>query len=198
MGRQNNTTVAVSRFKPVQCIACRFLTVTLCVVCRSSSWVSFGKSDFQEKHFKISFMQSLLFNWFLKVLSVPKFLYIQCDKFTKLVAYLGCCGHRLAVKKKKKKKKHVFILFACLYIILTVSVSPTPLAMYIQTKTNVSQTLFSVSHSENTARHNASERCTSEVLFTFFAVNTKRSIAKYMIQPHTRLRVCVWYNITAP
>ena len=36
MGRQNNTAVAVSPFKPVQCIVCRFLTVTLCVACRSS------------------------------------------------------------------------------------------------------------------------------------------------------------------
>ena len=62
MGSQNNTAVAVSRFKPVQCIGCRFLTVTLCVACRSSfimSVASFGKSDFQEKNFKISFMQSL-------------------------------------------------------------------------------------------------------------------------------------------
>ena len=50
------------------------------------SWVSFSKSDFQKKNFKISFMQSLLFNWFLKFWQCL-FLYVQCDKFTKLVTY---------------------------------------------------------------------------------------------------------------
>ena len=91
------------------------------------SWVSFGKSDFQEKHFKISFMQSLLFNWFLKVLSVP-FKYSMWQVYKKLVAYLGCCGHRRAVIIKKKKSMF-FMLYACLCLYL-VSVSPTP--MYIQ------------------------------------------------------------------
>ena len=35
MGCQNNTAVAVSQFKPVQCVACQFFTVTLCVARRS-------------------------------------------------------------------------------------------------------------------------------------------------------------------
>ena len=66
------------------------------------SWVSFGKSDFQEKHFKVSFMQSLLFNWFLKFCQCL-FLLIQCDKFTKLVTYIQhCMDLQLAVDPYKK------------------------------------------------------------------------------------------------
>ena len=52
MGCQNNTAVTVSRFKPIQCIACRFLRwLYVSRVDPLLSWVSFGKSNFQEKTF---------------------------------------------------------------------------------------------------------------------------------------------------
>ena len=102
-------------------------SVTLCVACRSSFDMSVvcmsDNSDFREKHFKISHMQSLLFNWFLKFCQCL-FLYIQCDKFTKLVAYLGCCGHRRGApcckkqnkNKKQKQNKTCFFYTVCMFV----------------------------------------------------------------------------------
>ena len=147
MGHQNNTVVTVSRFKPVQCIACRFLMVTLCVACRSSFVMSVvWQVKFREKCFKISFMQSLLFNWFLKFCQCL-FLYIQCDKFTKLVTYYKahCCGDRRAVKKKKKKKTCMFVFK--LYLQFLLHQHQCTKLMF----PNISP--FSVSHSENTPRY---------------------------------------------
>ena len=68
MGCQNNTAVAVSRFKPIQCIACWFLQwLYVSRVDPLLSWVSFGKSDFQEKHFYNQLHAIPIVNWFLKV-----------------------------------------------------------------------------------------------------------------------------------
>ena len=51
MGCQNNTAVTVSRFKPVQCVACRFFTVTLCIARRSFFVIMwFGMSDYQQEN----------------------------------------------------------------------------------------------------------------------------------------------------
>ena len=86
MGCKNNTTVAVSRFKTVQCVACRFFTVTLCVACRSLlSCVWIGMSDFQEKHFKIRFMRSLIVELLLKALlvSIPLQYGMDCSLLEK-------------------------------------------------------------------------------------------------------------------
>ena len=104
-GCQNNTAVAVSRFKPIQCIACRFLRwLYVSRVDPLLSWVSFGKSDFQEKHFYNQLHAIPIVNWFLKVLSMPIPLYsmwqvYQTCSLLRLLRAPTCC------KKKKKKKK---------------------------------------------------------------------------------------------
>ena len=138
MGCQNNTAVAVSRFKPIQCIACRFLRWLYVSRVDLLSRGSFGKSDFHEKYFYNQLHAIPIVNWFLKVLSMPIPLYSVWQVYQ--TCSLGCCGHRRAVKKKKKKKKKKKSCFyiVCMFVfILTVSVSPTP--MHIQTKINVSQ-----------------------------------------------------------
>ena len=122
MGCQNNTAVAVSRFKPIQCIACRFLRwLYVWRVDPLLSWGSFGKSDFQEKHFNNQLHAIPIVNWFLKVLPMPIPLYSMWQVYQ--TCSLGCCGHRRAVKKKKKKKrkkkkkKNLFLysMHVCIY-----------------------------------------------------------------------------------
>ena len=115
MGCQNNTAVAVSQFKPNQCIACRFLRwLYVSRVDPLLSWVSFGKSDFQEKHVYNQLHAIPIVNWFLKVLSMPIPLYSMWQVYRtcsllRLLRAPTCC------KKKKKKKKAVFYT-VCMFV----------------------------------------------------------------------------------
>ena len=118
MGCQNNTAVAVSRFKPIQCIACRFLRwLYVSHVDPLLSWVSFGKSDFQEKHFYNQLYAIPIVNWFLKVLSMPIPLYSMWQVY-QTCSLLRLLRHRRAVKRRRRKRKAVLILYACLYLYL--------------------------------------------------------------------------------
>ena len=132
MGCQNNTAVAVSLFKPIQCIACRFLRwLYVSRVDPLLSWVSFGKSDFQEKHFYSQLHAIPIVNWFLKVLSMPIPLYSmwqvhQTCSPLRLLRAPTCC--RKKKQTNKKKKKSCFFYTVCMFVfIFTVSVSPTPM-----------------------------------------------------------------------
>ena len=139
MGCQNNTAVALSRFKPVQCVACRFFRVTLCVARRS--------------------------------------FFVM-----RVVWHVRLSAGKPSLKKASSKFNCYFVSAIPLYSIFPLSQFP------IHWK-----------HPDILA----SEWYTSEVLYTFFAVNTKRS----MVQPQNHEGLCgttslynkrfrrhTWYN----